>query len=136
MLNPQQQAFKEAYLNPESETFGNQTQSALKAGYTQEYAESIGCKENMWMAEIVGDLELIKKAEKVLKEMLDLPTEEASFAKIKQDTAKFVSERLGKFGDKKQIDLTTKGEKLESGVTPAQQAILNKYEEEMKKSLT
>jgi len=35
-LNPQQKQFLENYLNPESETWGNALQSALKAGYKQE----------------------------------------------------------------------------------------------------
>jgi hypothetical protein len=34
------------------------------------------------------------------------------------------------------LDLTSLGKQIESGVTPAQQAILQKYEDEMKKSLT
>lgn len=97
MLNPQQQKFKEAYINPESATFGNQTQSALAAGYTQEYAESIGCKDNQWMAEIVGDLKRLQKAERVLDEILDTPTlGDPALMNAVGKVAMFTAESLGK----------------------------------------
>lgn len=41
ILNPQQELFLERYTNPKSPTFSNALQSALEAGYKQEYAENI-----------------------------------------------------------------------------------------------
>lgn len=45
---------------------------------------------------------------------------------------------LGKHGyhDTAAIDHTTKGEKIEGGLTPSQSAIIAKFEEELKKSMT
>ena len=99
-LSPKQTLFKEYYLNPNSETFGNALQSALRAGYEQEYAESIGNQKTEWFAEIIRDFQRLAKAERVLDEMLDLailsPLDSHQLVKIKQDTAKFIAERMGK----------------------------------------
>jgi len=110
------------YINPNSETFGNATQSALKAGYSEGSARQITVTD--WFLAKCSRVNLLNKAEKVLEEMLDLPVNvvdrynrdkddenfnsdedepqelvlrtEPALVKIKQDTAKFVSERLGK----------------------------------------
>ena len=37
-LSPKRLAFVQCYADPDSETFGNATQSAMEAGYTQNYA--------------------------------------------------------------------------------------------------
>lgn len=110
-LDPRQKLCWESYANPKSETFGNALQSALKAGYEFNYAKTITVTE--WFLEKVRRLNMLSKAEKVLDEMLDMPTEverregygedaemivktEPALIKIKQDTAKFLAERLGK----------------------------------------
>lgn len=119
-LNPQQQAFKEAYCNPTSATFGNALQSALSVGYAQEYSESITSQGTMWFSEILRDKEMLDKAEKVLTECLDMVTlnekgmDDSGLKKIKQDTAKFVSETLGKYKYSKTstIDINAGGENL------------------------
>lgn len=96
-LNPQQAAFKENYTNPNSETFGNALQSALSAGFAQEYAESITAKDLHWVAEIVGDLERLQKAEKVLDKTLGMiDDEDTTRQRMAQDSAKFIASRLGK----------------------------------------
>lgn len=95
-VDPRQALFLANYLNPKSETFSNALQSALKAGYSQEYAESILTKDLDWLAESVGNEKMVKKAEKVIDEMLDLDSSEPQLVKIKQDTAKFVTSRLAK----------------------------------------
>lgn len=108
-MNPQRALFKEYYCNPESDTFSNAYQSAKRAGFAENYAKTILNKENVWVEEIVRDLEMTTEAEKVLNEMLKMTTSnviergdeilvktDSSLVKIKQDTAKFVSERLNK----------------------------------------
>lgn len=40
-LNPQQQKFKEAYIDPGSPTFGNAYRSALAAGYEEKEAKNL-----------------------------------------------------------------------------------------------
>lgn len=90
--DPRQTLFLVNYLDPKSETFSNALQSALKAGYTQEYAENITHKMPDWLTEKVGDGYLIKKAEENLKEFL----EEKKDKRLKADLTKFVLERLNK----------------------------------------
>lgn len=55
LLDPRQAEFLNNYLDPSSKTYGNALQSALKAGYSQEYAESITAKAPQWLSENVGE---------------------------------------------------------------------------------
>lgn len=98
--DPRQSLFLQYYLDPKSEFFSNALQSALKAGYEQEYAESITSKMPTWLAEAVGDGYLIKKAEANLKEFLETASE-----KVKADMTKFVLERLnkGKYSERREL---------------------------------
>lgn len=125
-MNPQRLAFKEYYCNPESETFGNALKSALKAGFAQEYAESITAQGTQWFSEIIRDQELKHKAEEVLAEMLEINAVntiekdgeiyvkvDSQLLRIKQDTAKFISETLNKEKYSKRSEVTGKdGESL------------------------
>lgn len=112
---PQQVEFAMRYFLPDSPTYGNALQSALKAGYSQEYAESITIRNLDWMekvlSEIVGKPEdkqsLINKAKKVLNKSLDSPDE-----KLAQDTAKFIAKSTPEFAEKQ--DITSNGETLRS----------------------
>lgn len=123
VADPRQQLFLANYLDPKSPTFSNALQSALKAGFSQEYAESIMFKMPDWLAEKVGNSALLLKAERNLDEILDLPSKTQAMGafgpifekakkkgaprapvmvhnsrllKIKADTSEFVAERLGK----------------------------------------
>lgn len=107
-LDPRQKLCWEFYTNPKSETFGNAYQSAIKAGYAETSCISI-TSEN-WFQEKTRRLNMLSKAEKVLEEMLELETKtvkededgeqiirvDSALVKIKQDTAKFIAERVGK----------------------------------------
>jgi len=108
-MNPQRLIFKEAYCNPESDTFGNAYKSALKAGFSDEYAKCITSQGTEWFSEIIRDMKMANKAEEVLSEMLEMPVKQkkidngeevlltdTALVKIKQDTAKFVASRLRK----------------------------------------
>jgi len=110
-MDPRQAKFLAAYTNPNSPTFSNALKSALHAGYAQEYAESITSQGNEWLSESLRDVELLNQAEKVLQDTLrdDYEIESIivegeeigekrnpALAKIRQDSAKFVAERLGK----------------------------------------
>lgn len=117
--DPRQTLFLKYYLDPKSETFSNALQSGLKAGYTQEYSESILQKDLDWLAEGVGSNERLKRAERVLDEMLDMQVQvtkinddveltvtDTGLVKIKQDTAKFIASRLGKHKWSERTELT------------------------------
>lgn len=110
VVDPRQTLFLENYLNPESETFSNALQSALKAGYSQEFSESITSQMPKWLAESLGELAMLSKAERNLDYYLDLDTENVGVTKkgdtftfndarlenIKADISKFIAERIGK----------------------------------------
>lgn len=110
-LDPRQKLCWEYYISPRSETFSNAYQSAVKAGYTDDTSKQITVCP--WFLEKLRRLNMLGKAEKVLDDMLEMPVEvqkiegygdskemvvktEPSLVKIKQDTAKFIADRLGK----------------------------------------
>ncbi len=98
--DPRKQLCWANYINPNSETFGNATQSAVKAGYEWAYANQITTRD--WFVGKVRKLNMVGKAEKVLDETLEMDCVDengkvdSSVLKIKQDTAKFVASTLGK----------------------------------------
>ncbi len=69
--DPRQSLFLSYYLDPKSETFSNALQSALRAGYSQEYSETILNQDTDWLSESLSDASLLHKAEKRLKQILD-----------------------------------------------------------------
>jgi len=91
-LSPRQIEFLRFYSDPKSETFGNALQSALKAGYSQEYSESITTKGLDWMAENVGRRKrMLAKAEARLELLAESEDE-----RISADVSKFLAKTLGK----------------------------------------
>lgn len=91
-LDPRQQAFLAYYLDPTSDTYSNCLQSAIKAGYKEEYAQNMTALMPDWLSESIGKLNMLKKAERNLAKFLDFEQD----PKIQQDTTKFVAERLGR----------------------------------------
>jgi len=152
LLDPRQKLCWEFYVDPKSATFGNATQSAIRAGYETDYAEQITGTE--WFKVKVRRLNMLDKAEKVLDETLEMDDMvsliidgspfkkiDPALKKIKQDTAKFLADRLGKdegYSTKTETDITTGGESINSISTlspEAQEAIRKIYEEETKKKI-
>ena len=121
-VDPRQALFLTYYLDFKSETFSNALQSALKAGYAQEYAENITSQMPDWLSEKLGNNKRLDKAEKVLDEMLELKSDDnPAMIKIKQDTAKFIAERLGKEKYSTRSELTGKnGESVIVGINYVQ----------------
>lgn len=72
LLTPQQENFLAYYTDPRSDTFSNALQSGLKAGYTQEYSESITAQLPDWLSESLGDIKRLRLAEKRLDQILGL----------------------------------------------------------------
>lgn len=126
-FTPIQIDFIRFYFNPKEKTFGNALQSGLRAGYSQEYSENITSLMPNWLSEIIGKKKrLLVKAENALEDTLDMPIEvqklegygdekelvvrtEPALIKIKQDTAKFIAETVGKDeGYSKRTELTGK----------------------------
>lgn len=100
--DPRQALFLKHYLDPKSPTFSNALQSALKAGYEQEYAENITHLEPNWLSESIGTDQMVKKAERNLNKILEMEavSEEGKVdtgtLKVVADISKFVTERLAK----------------------------------------
>jgi phage terminase small subunit len=118
-LTPQQELFIKYYLDPKSETFSNMLQSGLKAGYSQEYSESIGYQNPDWLSKALGKArktKIIEKAEKNLEMALDglLDDIEKGGKPIQYKATEFSLKTLKKedYGDK--VDITTQGEKITS----------------------
>lgn len=69
--DPRQTLFLSYYLDPKSETFSNALQSGIRAGYTEEYSKTLMSQLPTWLSESINDTELLQKAEKRLKQILD-----------------------------------------------------------------
>jgi len=100
--DPRQANFLANYLSMDSETYSNALQSALRAGYAQEYAESITAQMPTWLLESLGKNKRLNKAEKVIDKILDLePLDEEGkldnqALKTQADIAKFIASTVGK----------------------------------------
>lgn len=93
-FDPRQKLCWELYIDPKSKTFGNATQSAIKAGYEPDYADQITTVN--WFKGKVRKLNLVSKAERNLNEFLDLDDKDPAIKRIKLDATKFVASTLGK----------------------------------------
>lgn len=71
LLNPQQELFLQNFLDPKSPNFGNYRQSAMKAGYSQDYADNISVQMPEWLFNNLGKSRKVIKAEKNLDDALD-----------------------------------------------------------------
>jgi hypothetical protein len=102
LLSPQQEEFLFQYTNPKSPNFGNAVQSALHAGYTENYANNITGLMPEWLFENIGDMKRLRRAEKNLSEVQELSVVDENGKidtqildkRIKVDM--FVAERLNK----------------------------------------
>ena len=103
LLTPQQELFLSYYTNPKSETFSNTYQSALKAGYSEEYSQNITGQLPDWLSESISDMKRLRKAEKNLDEVQNIeiyneegkPDPQLIDKRTKVDM--FIAERLNKF---------------------------------------
>lgn len=92
ILTPQQELFLKSFLDPQSETFGNYMQSALKASYSKEYAECISYQMPKWLDNALEDSTLVRKALDNLSEFLG----DEKNPNIRADMTKFTLSRLNK----------------------------------------
>lgn len=91
-LNPRQILFLTYYNDPESETFSNAYQSAVKAGFTEEYAKTITARESDWISENISRRKrILNKAEKRGELLIESEDE-----KVAADMVKHFTKTLGK----------------------------------------
>lgn len=76
VLDPRQAAAMQNLYDPNSPTFGNYTQSFIKAGFSREYAENVTHLAPEWLSAFIGeDSPMIAKATRNLNKFLDLKTD-------------------------------------------------------------
>lgn len=118
-FDPRQKLCWESYTNPKSETFGNATQSAIKAGYTDEYANDITSTE--WFRVSLWRLNATFAGEKKMQELIEADVRnggdkiDIGLARIQADLAKFLASTQGKdkgYTTKTETDITTGGKAL------------------------
>lgn len=109
-LTPQQQLFLKGYTDPKSPTFGNALQSALNAGYAQEYAENITHLMPNWLSENIGKAKMVLKAERNLDMALDglLDDPEKGAKTIQHKASEFVLKTLKKDTYSERTEVTGK----------------------------
>lgn len=95
------QVFASFYMSPTSETFMNVRQSAMRAGYTETYADNITVQQPKWWKELTqsSDFErakILQKAQERIHERLNEDVKTKDGIKVQTDVAKFALERLGK----------------------------------------
>ena len=100
-IDPRSTIFKQYYIDPQSPTFMNVLQSALRAGYSQEYSESLGYQNPKWFDELMTDKDverakMLNEAEKGLYEAVTYDSDDKERAKMKLQASVYVTERLGK----------------------------------------
>lgn len=140
-LDPRQKLCWDYYIDPTSETFSNATQSAMKAGYTEAYADQITV--NDWFIGRLWVLNSVNESEKVFRDIItanhiDIETGkiDAGVLRIKADIAKFLASTQGKdqgYSTKSDDAMKRIAEKV--SMTPEQIAIANKYEKELEENL-
>lgn len=109
----QQAEFLKYYLDPNSETFNNAYQSAIKVGYSEDYAAVITGRDLKWLSEMsekVSDSGMLRKAEKNLDKALDIPIEDKEIGERSLKASLFVTERLGKNKWSSKQEIEHKGE--------------------------
>ncbi len=112
--DPRQAMFKTFYLAPTSTTFMNIYQSAIRAGYSEQYAANISTQKPAWWVELTASADhrrakMLDKAEGALESFIsdNTETKDAKDRQLKAST--FVSERLGKEHYSSRTELTDKG---------------------------
>lgn len=102
LLTPQQELFLAEYTNPKSPNFGNAVQSALKAGFSENYANNITGLMPDWLFENIGDMKRLRKAEKNLDEVQNIQIYnedgklDANLIDKRTKVDMFIAERLNK----------------------------------------
>lgn len=99
--NVKAEMFANFYLAPDSKSFMNVRQSALRAGYSELYANNITVQRPKWWIELTETADfkrarMLNSAESALENTVTLTPENDTQEKLKHDAAKFISERLGK----------------------------------------
>ena len=100
--DPRQTAFKQYYIDPNSPSFANARASAIRAGYSEQYADNITAQQPAWLGDLLADTQLVRAemlalSERNLKNVVSEPKPtDIQDKKLWVDTSKYVSGTLGK----------------------------------------
>ena len=113
-VNYKAQMFATFYMQPTSTTFQNVRGSALRAGYSEDYASNITNVKPKWWVELQASseyerAEMLALAQNNLKERLKDKGDDKDTRKLQTDVSKFVAERVGKDHYSSRQELTDKG---------------------------
>jgi len=88
----------QSFLDPKSDAFGNYRQSAMRAGYSQDYADNISLQMPNWLKENLGKSRKLVKAENNLDLALDglLDDPEKGAKQYQYKATEFTLKTLGK----------------------------------------
>lgn len=114
VFNVKADMFKQFYLSPTSSTFCNVRASALRAGYSEDYANNITVQKPKWWLELTESADykrakMLAIAEDNLLETAASTSDDRDDKKLKHDATKFISERLGKEHYSTRKELTDAG---------------------------
>ena len=127
--DPRQAQFLKYYIDPESDTHGNSYRSAMRAGFSKNYASVLSAKMPDWLKEKVSQSDLVSKAFRNLEDFLD----EEDDKRLKWKASEFTLERLKREVFGKQVDVTSGGEKLKPELSDKQrEEIIKEVIEEYK----
>ena len=112
--NPRQLDFLKYYLDPkEKDTFSNAYRSAIKAGYSEEYAQTIVSRNLEWVSEGVRRRErILNKAEARGEKLIDSKDQ-----KVAADMVKHFTKTLGKEHYSERQEVTGKDGSELKGIT-------------------
>lgn len=93
--------FKAFYTDPKSEGFANCRRSAIMAGYSEEYADTITYQMPKWLEELLEDdammrADMLRRAQKNIKEVLTTNPDTIEEKKIWYKASEYVTGTLGK----------------------------------------
>lgn len=100
--DPRTALFKANYTDPKSGTFGNATRSAIKAGYSETYADNLCHLMPAWFSDLLEDdgmmrADMLRKAQRNIKAIVDEPKPETKDDKnLWFKASEFVSGTLGR----------------------------------------
>lgn len=120
--------FRVFYIDPKSETFGNCRASAIKAGYTETYADNITVQMPKWLENLLEDdallrADMLKRAQKNIKSVVDEDKpKEIEQKKLWYKASEYLSGTLGKDFYSTRTELTgAEGRRLIPNETRASQ---------------
>lgn len=100
-INPKAEIFAQFFMVPTSKTFMNARGSAIRAGYSEHYANNITIQRPKWYVELTETVDyrrarMLALAEQSLHDTVASQSDDRDDKKLKHDASKFVAERLGK----------------------------------------